>query len=147
MRRSARENSMSTRAKYMIGFGIFLAVCGLFGWAAAGFTAKAKTALMSGAVCGGAMIVCGWLLMRSHAWLSAIGSVAGTVFPLLFCTVFTWRASIGWLAWIDGQPKFFVAALLSVMAAVSLATFTVLLKHWRKTWITTASNKSAQPAV
>ncbi|MCG8419330.1 MAG: hypothetical protein MJE77_15460 [Proteobacteria bacterium] len=120
---------MSPRALWMIGFGAFLVAAGVLGWAAAGFTVKAKTALLSGAVCGSLMFACAWLLARQRAWLSAIGSIGGTILPLLFSGVFVWRATIAWSAWSGGEPKFFVALLLSVMAAAGVLTFAALYQR------------------
>ena len=137
--RFCAEVQMVTRAQRMIGFGIFLAICGLLGWAAAGFTLKAKTALLSGSICGSMMIGCGWLLGRQHPWLSGAGNIGGTFLPLLFSAVFTWRASIAWMAWADGQPKFWVASLLGLMAAVGIWTFISLCTPWRKTRLNAAS--------
>lgn len=137
---------MSRRVFYMIGFGVFLACSGVLGWAAAGFTLKAKTALLSGAVCGSLMIGCAWLVLRDRAWLARVGDVGGTILPLLFSGVFAWRATIAWGAWLGGEPKFFVAILLSTMAAVGLVTFNALSRPWRQAWITTKESSSAHPA-
>ena len=121
---------MSPRVLQMVGFGVFLLCAGVLGWAAAGFTLKAKTALLSGTVCGVSMIGCAWLLARERTWMSAIGSVAGTILPLLFGGVFIWRGIIAWSGWLAGEPKLWVAILLSSMAAVSLGTFWTLCRPW-----------------
>lgn len=119
---------MPFNARWMIGFGFFLVACGLLGWAAAGFTAKAKTAILSGATCGGLMIGSGYLASRSTPRARNIGRGAGTLLPLLFSGVFSWRAIIAWQATAAGQPKLYVAVLLSTMALAALATFAILLR-------------------
>jgi len=111
----------------MVSFGVLLAVCGLMGWAAAGFTAKAKTAILSGSVTGGLMVLMGLLSASQGPAKAAAGRIGGTVLPALFTTVFTWRAGIAWQAVAAGQPKLYVALLLSFMAAAAAAVFVILL--------------------
>lgn len=111
----------------MIGFGVFLVACGLLGWAAAGFTAKAKTAILSGGMSGGLMIGSGWLASRPSLRARNIGRAAGTALPLLFTGVFSWRSIIAWQSVAAGAPKLYVAVLLSTMAVAALATFAILL--------------------
>lgn len=112
----------------MIGFGLFLGACGLLGWAAAGFTAKAKTAILSGGMSGGLMVVAGLLASRESPLARRIGRGAGTILPILFGGVFSWRAIVGWQAVGAGEPKVYVAALLSGMALAALATFVILIR-------------------
>jgi predicted neutral ceramidase superfamily lipid hydrolase len=112
----------------MIGFGIFLAACGLAGWAAAGFTAKARTAILSGSMSGLLMVVAGLLAASNHLALRKIGTIAGTVLSMLFAAVFAWRASVAWADTLQGGPKLYVALLLSVMALAALVSFFVLLR-------------------
>ena len=137
---------MSKRATQMIVFGAFLGLCGVLGWAATGFAWKAKTAILSGAMCGSLMVGCGLLLFRGRGWRASIGDAGGTFLPLVFCGVFTWRAVIAWGDWSGGEPKLAVAALLTLMALVSLVTFANLFQPWRKSWIKAISAKSARPA-
>ena len=120
---------MSKPSKLMIGFGLFLIGCGFLGWAAAGFTAKAKTAILSGGVSGLMMIGMGLLAASSKSIPAVIGTNGGLALPVLFTAVFSWRAVVGWQAYAAGQPKLYVAVLLSLMAAASAAIFAVLLRE------------------
>lgn len=122
---------MTKSSKIMIGFGIFLVACGLLGWGAAGFTAKAKTAILSGAVTGILMASMGLLASSSQRVLAVAGTVGGIVFPALFAGVFGWRGVIAWQAHAAGQPKLYVAVLLSVMAAASAGVLITLLRERR----------------
>jgi hypothetical protein len=115
-------------AKWMIGFGLFLVAAGFLGWAATGFAAYAKTAIVSGSVTGGLMLACGFLSGRTSGWLARAGRVAGSVFPALFAGVFLWRASVGWREVVAGEPKLYVALLLSAMTLAALVTFAMLVR-------------------
>ena len=101
----------------MIGFGAFLAACGFAGWAAAGFTAKAKTAILSGSVSGALMIAAGWLAGRSTPGLRRAGVILGIAAAALLAAAFTWRASVAWALHARGEPKLYVAILLTAMGA------------------------------
>jgi uncharacterized membrane protein (UPF0136 family) len=88
-----------------------------------GFNAKAKTALLSGALSAGISLLWAWLLRRGHSWAvwAAITTTA------IFFAAFTWRASAGWQAVIDGATtKAYAATLISLMWCASLATLAVL---------------------
>lgn len=118
---------MPTTSKIMLGYGLVLAACGVLGWAAAGFTAKAKTAILSGAVTGAAMVAMAFL-SSSQGALASAGHWGGRVLPVLFLGVFSWRASIAWKAHLAGQPKLYVAVLLTGMALASVLVAACL---WR----------------
>lgn len=120
---------MPKSSKLMIGFGLFLIGCGFLGWAAAGFTAKAKTAILSGGVSGLMMIAMGLMAASSKPLPSAIGRNGSLALPVFFTAVFSWRAAVGWQAYAAGQPKLYVAILLSPMAAASIAVFALLLSE------------------
>lgn len=110
--------------KWMIGYGIFLAVCGV-----AGFLSNpegAKTALLSGGVFGGLSVVAG-ILMGMKVPLTALGSL-GLVSMLAL--VFTWRASVGWLEVLAGQSeKLFAASLISLMLVGSCVMIVMVSKY------------------
>ena len=112
----------------MIGFGLFLVASGFVGWAATGFAPYAKTAIVSGSVSGACMIGCGLLAARKGAGLARLGRGAGTVLPVLFGGVFAWRASVGWSEVAAGEPKLYVAVLLSAMTLAALVTFVALIR-------------------
>ncbi|MBI4376485.1 MAG: hypothetical protein HY549_08550 [Elusimicrobia bacterium] len=120
---------MPRSSKLMIGFGLFLVACGFLGWAAAGFTAKAKTAILSGSMSGLMMVAMGFLSASSRPMAAAIGKNGGLVLPAFFAAVFGWRAIVGWQAYSAGQPKLYVAVLLSSMAAAAIAIFGILLRE------------------
>src|SRR5687768_10486634 len=114
--------------RWLVGFGVFLIACGFIGWAASGFSAYARTAILSGSACGASMIAAGWLAGRPRPGMRNAGLWAGRILPLLFLGVFAWRATVAWRDWSDGKPKLYVAVLLTLMAAASAITAAVL---WR----------------
>src|SRR5687767_12934909 len=73
-----------------------------------GFNPAAKTALISGGICGGCSIVWGVLLRRGFQW-ARIGAMVST---FLFFGAFTWRAIAGWMAYAGGQPEKWYASTL-----------------------------------
>ena len=119
---------MNTKtAGYLILYGAFLIVMGLLGYLSN--PEKAKTALMSGGAFGALSIVWGVLGARGLRWsLPAALATTG-----LLALVFAWRASVGWLAVIDGKrEKIFAASLITLMLAASVLMLLCLLKA-RKT--------------
>lgn len=120
---------MPKTSKLAIGFGLFLIAAGFLGWAAAGFTAKAKTAIMSGSISGLMMIALGFMAASAKPTLAAIGRNGSLVLPVLLTAVFSWRAVVGWQAYAAGQPKLYVAILLTSMAAAGAGIFSALLKE------------------
>lgn len=120
---------MPRASKLAVGFGLFLIACGFLGWAAAGFTAKAKTAILSGSMTGIMMIAMGVMASSSKPGLAAIGRYGSLGLPVFFTAIFSWRAAIGWQAYAAGQPKLYVAVLLSLMAAASISIFAALLRE------------------
>jgi uncharacterized membrane protein (UPF0136 family) len=126
---------MNTRtAGYLMLYGAFLIVMGLLGYLSN--PEKAKTALMSGGTFGALSIVWGVLGARGVRWsLPAALATTG-----LLALVLAWRASVGWLAVIDGKrEKLFAASLITLMLAASVLMLLSLLKS-RK------SAKAQQPA-
>ena len=119
---------MNTKsAGYLILYGTFLIVMGLLGYLSN--PEKAKTALMSGGMFGALSILWGVLGARGVRWsLSAARVTTG-----LLVLVFAWRASVGWLAVLDGKSeKLFAASLITVMLAGSALMLPALMKA-RKT--------------
>jgi len=119
---------MNTKtAGYLMLYGAFLIVMGLLGYLSN--PEKAKTALMSGGTFGALSIVWGVLGARGARWsLPAALATTG-----LLALVFAWRASVGWLAVIDGKrEKLFAASLITLMLAASVLMLLCLLKS-RKT--------------
>lgn len=119
---SATRGRESSLAKWMIAYGLFLIACG-----AAGYLSnpeKAKTALLSGGTFGTLSIVWGVLMARGAAW-SRWAAVATSA---LLVAVFTWRASVSWLAVADGAvEKRTAAVLITLMGAASIGICVALL--------------------
>ena len=115
---------MNTKtAGYLIIYGAFLALMGLVGFLSN--PEKAKTALMSGGTFGALSILWGVLGARGVRW-SLAAAIVTTSFLAL---VFAWRASVGWLAVLDGKSeKLFAAVLITVMLAGSALMLPCLLK-------------------
>ena len=119
-----------TNARWLITYGLFLfavAVAAVIydpGSGRIGFNAAAKTALISGAVCGGLSLLWGFLLMAgaNWPWWGALGSTS------LFLAAFGWRSSVSWAAYAGGaSEKWYAATLITLMAGASLA---LLIKLW-----------------
>ena len=103
--------------RWYIGYGIFLIVCGLAGFASN--PAAAKTALMSGAIFGTLSALWGFWIMKGGRWPALIAAGLTT---LLLCVTFSWRSSISWQAYADGEPKLLAATLITVMLIGSIAS-------------------------
>ena len=103
-------------SKWLIGYGVFLFLCGLAGYLAN--PAAAKTALMSGSVFGGLSVVWGILVGKGFGF----ARWAALATTLLLCVVFSWRSIVSWQKVMDGDPKAFAASLISLMLIGSLAT-------------------------
>ena len=103
-------------AGYLMAYGGFLMLMGLAGYLSN--PEKAKTALMSGGTFGALSILWGVLGARGVRWsLLAAKTTTG-----LLAVVFVWRASVGWLAVLDGHAeKQFAAGLITLMLAASIA--------------------------
>lgn len=107
---------------WMIGYGAFLIAVGIAGYLSN--PEKAATAVLSGGTFGTLSMAWGLLLRRGHAWARR-GAIATTG---LLAVVFTWRASVGWIAVAAGQSeKLVAAALISAMLVASLTTLWVLV--------------------
>ena len=115
---------MNTKAAgYLILYGGFLIVMGLAGYLSN--PEKAKTALMSGGTFGALSILWGVLGARGVRW-SLPAAIGTTGFLAL---IFAWRATVGWLAVMDGQSeKLFAAVLITAMLAGSALMLPCLVK-------------------
>lgn len=111
-----------TTWKYVIGYGIFLIVIGLLGYASN--PEKAKTALMSGGMFGTLSIIWGAVMAKGKAW----GRYAAIATTSLLAVVFGWRAFMGWQAVLVGQPKLIAASLISSMLLASLILLPLLFR-------------------
>ena len=115
---------MNTKtAGLLIFYGAFLMLMGLAGYLSN--PEKARTALLSGGTFGALSIFWGVLGARRVRW----SLPAAIISTGLLALVFTWRASVGWLAVMDGHSeKWFAATLISLMLAASVAMLPVLFR-------------------
>lgn len=115
-------------SRILVSYGVFLFVAGFIGFAAAGFDARAKTAIIMGTACGGLMALIGLLARaRGGAKARTMGWL-GVFFACFFLATFTWRASI---AWGNLPEKLYVAVLLTTMALASIVTAGLLIRTLR----------------
>ena len=119
---------MNTKtAGYLIFYGSFLILLGLLGYLSN--PEKAKTALMSGGTFGALSILWGVLGARGVRW-SRLAAIVTTGFLAL---IFAWRATVGWLAVLDGKSeKLFAAILITLMLAASALMLPALFKSLKK---------------
>jgi len=110
-----------THSKWLIGYGVFLFLCGLAGYLSN--PVAAKTALMSGSVFGALSILWGFLLGKGFGF----AKWAALATTLMLCAVFSWRSIVSWQKVMDGDPKAFAASLITLMLLGSLATVGHLL--------------------
>jgi hypothetical protein len=117
--------------QWIINYGLFLIVVGTFatlynpGTGEFGFNPAAKTALISGAVCGGISILWGFLVRTGFDW----ARVAAFLTTFFFGAVFTWRSIAGWRAFAAGQTeKWFAATLITLMLVASIGLMIFLLR-------------------
>lgn len=105
----------------MIGYGAFLVGIGVIGYLSN--PEKAATALISGGTFGALSVVWGALLRRGLGW----ARWAARAMTAFLTAVFTWRATVSWMAVLGGQPeKTVAAALITAMLAASVVTLVVL---------------------
>lgn len=109
--------------RWYIGFGIFLAVCGVAGYLSN--PAAAKTALMSGGTFGVLSALWGFWMLKGGRLLVLIAAGLTT---LMLCGAFTWRSTVSWQAYSDGEPKLFAAILITAMLFGSVASLVQLLR-------------------
>jgi uncharacterized membrane protein (UPF0136 family) len=107
----------------LVVYGAFLILVGLIGFLSN--PEKAKTALMSGGTFGLLHIGLGWL--SSRGWRPAGGIALGVA--VFLAIVFSWRATVSWMAVAGGQPEKLVAAVL--ISSMLVATLGVVGWLWR----------------
>jgi len=117
----SEQKAISCPSKWLIGYGVFLFLCGLVGYLSN--PAAAKTALISGSVFGGLSVVWGLLLGKGHSF----AKWAALATTLLLCVVFSWRTFASWEKVMAGEPKTFAASLITLMLLGSLATIARLV--------------------
>jgi hypothetical protein len=110
-----------TLPNWLIGYGIFLFLCGLVGYVSN--PTAAATALMSGSLFGGLSVAWGILLGRGLGF-ARWGALVTCV---MLCGVFGWRSTVSWQAVASGSPKLLAASLITLMLVGSIATVARLL--------------------
>lgn len=108
--------------KYVIGYGVFLIIIGLLGYASN--PEKAKTALMAGGTFGTLSIIWGAIMANGMAW----ARYAAMVTTSMLAVVFGWRAWMSWQAVVAGEPKLLAACLISSMLLASLLLLPLLFR-------------------
>ena len=113
----------SKTAGYVIIYGVFLVLMGSLGYLSN--PEKAKTALMTGGSFGALSIIWGVLGARGVRW----SLPAAVITTGMLTVVFVWRASVGWLAVMEGKSeKLFAAVLITVMLAGSALILAALFR-------------------
>lgn len=97
--------------------GLFLLVAGLVGYLSN--PAGAKTALLSGGIFGTFFVVCSVALQKGFT----VARWVGWWVIVFLIAIFTWRASVSWMAVAAGESTKLIAALL--ISAMLLASLTV----------------------
>lgn len=113
----------SKTAGYLMIYGGFLVLMGSLGYLSN--PDKAKTALMTGGSFGALSIIWGVLGARGVRW----SLPAAVITTGMLTVVFVWRASVGWLAVMDGKSgKFFAAVLITAMLVGSALMLAALFR-------------------
>ena len=116
-------NKNHRTARTLAAYGAFLIAVGIVGFLSN--PEKAKTALLSGGTFGLLHIGLGWLSQRG--WRPAAPVALGVA--TFLAVVFTWRATVSWLAVSNGQPEKLVAAVL--ISSMLAATLGLIAWLWR----------------
>ena len=109
--------------RWYIGFGLFLILCGLAGYASN--PAAAKTALMSGGTFGTLSAIWGFWMLKGGRIAAFVAALLTT---LMLCAAFSWRSVVSWQAFADGEPKLFAAVLITSMLIASVASIVQLFR-------------------
>ncbi len=112
-----------TIGRWYVGFGLFLILCGVAGYASN--PAAAKTALISGGTFGTLSALWGvWMLKGGRLGVF----VAALLTTLMLCGAFTWRSIVSWQAVGAGEPKTFAASLITAMLIASILSLIQLFR-------------------
>jgi hypothetical protein len=116
--------------RIMFAYAAFLVVCGLLAFAMAGFTAKAKTALIVAGVTAAPMIIAALLARMIHRrrTLGMIGIHVGLALPVLFTVGFVIQGWKSWQLYQSGQRELYLPIIIAVMAVGSVMAFIKLLR-------------------
>jgi uncharacterized membrane protein (UPF0136 family) len=116
-------DTMKKIAFVLFAYGAFLILCGVTGYLSN--PEKAKTALLSGGTFGALNFGFAWLALRE--WRPSVAAALCTA-VFLGC-VFTWRTTVSWMAFAEGQSEKLVAAsIITAMLVATLALVAFLLR-------------------
>jgi hypothetical protein len=117
---------MTILGRWFTGFGLFLIVCGVAGFASN--PVAAKTALITGSLFGSLAIALGFCFLKGWS-LTRYGALA---LCLLLVSAFTWRSIASWQAFAAGEPKLFAASLITAMWVATVLSLIQLFRFWKK---------------
>ncbi|MBU3742718.1 MAG: hypothetical protein FGM24_10600 [Candidatus Kapabacteria bacterium] len=110
----------------LIGYGMFLVVAGIVGYAAT--HATSTSALLNGGIFGALMIVMGVVMRMGRMWTYPAAMSASVIFTITFA----WRGALQWHTVIGGESERLpVAMLLTVMFIVSGIVSSILVRGYR----------------
>lgn len=119
-------------SQWLVRYGLFLVGIGIVAVmyepksGQFGFNPAAKTALMSGGLCGGLSLAWGLLWGRGFQWARVAAIISGS----LFLAAFTWRSIAGWTAFAGGQSeKWFASTLILGMWVATLVLLIMLVRN------------------
>jgi hypothetical protein len=119
-------------APWLLRYGLFLLSVGIVAvmydpkTGQLGFNPAAKTALVSGGICGGLSLAWGGLLGRGFSWARWGALVSSS----LFLAAFTWRSIASWMAFAGGQTeKWFAASLITGMWFATVLLLIMLVRN------------------
>jgi len=118
---------MKNIGRALAGYGAFLILIGLIGYLSN--PEKAKTALISGGTFGLLNIALAWLAFRGQK--RAVPIAIGVA--VFLGAVFSWRTTVTWLAYAEGNPdKLTAAALISAMLVATICVAAFLIRTRRR---------------
>lgn len=89
-----------------------------------GFNPKAKSALISGGICGALALVWAYFLFRDQPWATTAAIITTTIFLIAFAV----RGLMAWKAYAAGDgTKWFAALLITLMFLASAAHIAALI--------------------
>lgn len=110
-------------ATWVAIYGAFLIFAGLLGYMSN--PAEAKTALISGGAFGSLNLIFAFGISKGFHPIRRVTIAVAAVLSVIFC----WRASVSWLAVLDGEPKLIAAILITSMLAASILIIIRLLRR------------------
>lgn len=113
---------MKQLGNWFFGFGLFLFLCGIAGFASN--PAAAQTALITGSFFGALAALVGYALRTG--WKGAWAG--GLVLCLILLPAFIWRSTASWQATLQGDAKLFAAVLITAMLVATILSLVQLFR-------------------